>query len=336
MRFNLRSLDVSGHVWLDWNYANDFAKALTCLKQSLQHLNLSYCLQHLPLESIIIIATALRGLERLQSIDLSCNSISASSMGVLGLSFGYLTTLRALNLSINEDLITEDGASHISAALTKLAGLTFLGMSDVSSGLSLAGVQQLRVLTPSLAALTKLECLDLERSVFLASEEIASSVLAPALRQLSTLTQLTVGDCKMDTGFADDLANNESLVVRAVLRLAVPPLHCIVVAAAHVQPLPNCKASTGGIAAAARPAAPHPLHCIVAAAAAPIPPLPNCSASTAGGVAAAARPAVLPLHCIVVAAAHVPPLPNCRASTGGVAAAARLAVPPLHCIVVAA
>ncbi|GAX86499.1 hypothetical protein CEUSTIGMA_g13907.t1, partial [Chlamydomonas eustigma] len=160
MRFNLRSLDVSGHTWLDREYATDFSNALKCFKHTLQHLNLSYCLQHLPLESIIIIATALRGLERLQSINLSCNSISASSMGVLGLSLGYLITLRALNLSINEDLLSEDGASHISAALTKLTGLTFLGMSVVS-GLS-AGVQQLRVLTPSLAALTKLECLDLD------------------------------------------------------------------------------------------------------------------------------------------------------------------------------
>ncbi|GAX73535.1 hypothetical protein CEUSTIGMA_g986.t1 [Chlamydomonas eustigma] len=80
---------------------------------------------------------------------------------------------------------------------------------------------------------------------------------------------------------------------------------------------------SGGVAAAARPAAP-PLHCI-AAAAAPVPPLPNCRAST-GGVAAAARPAVPPLHCIVVAAAHVPPLPNCRASTGGVASVAAAAL----------
>ncbi|GAX79333.1 hypothetical protein CEUSTIGMA_g6774.t1 [Chlamydomonas eustigma] len=191
MQFSLRSLDVSGHPLLEWN-SFEFSNALTCLKHTLQHLSLSACLPRLPLESIAIVATALSGLERLQSIDLSDNSISASSMGVLGPSLGCLTTLKSLNLSSNRDLLSEDGASHISAALINLTGLTFLGMSEVS-GLSLVGVQQLRVLTPSLVALTKLECLDVMRSVFL-TEETASSVLAPALRQLSALTQLIVGD----------------------------------------------------------------------------------------------------------------------------------------------
>ncbi|GAX79322.1 hypothetical protein CEUSTIGMA_g6763.t1 [Chlamydomonas eustigma] len=168
-----------------------------------------------------MIATALSGLERLQSIDLSDNSISASSMGVLGPSLGCLTTLKSLNLSSNRDLLSEDGASHISAALINLTGLTFLGMTKVS-GLSLAGVQQLRVLTPSLAALTKLECLDVMRSVFL-TEEISSSVLAPALRQLSALTQLIVGNCvKMNTmRSAVGLAIDEALAVFAVLRTQV-------------------------------------------------------------------------------------------------------------------
>ncbi|GAX79330.1 hypothetical protein CEUSTIGMA_g6771.t1 [Chlamydomonas eustigma] len=163
-----------------------------------------------------MIATALSGLERLQSIDLSKNCISASSVGVLMPSLGCLTTLKSLNLSSNRDLLSEDGASHISAALINLTGLTFLGMSEVS-GLS-AGVQQLRVLTLSLAALTKLERLDLWRSVFLA-EEIASSVLAPALRQLSALTQLVVGDYKMNImGSVVFLSDDESSVVLAVLR----------------------------------------------------------------------------------------------------------------------
>ncbi|GAX79317.1 hypothetical protein CEUSTIGMA_g6758.t1 [Chlamydomonas eustigma] len=220
MQFSLRSLDVSGHPLLEWN-SFEFSNALTCLKHTLQHLSLSACLPRLPLESIAIVATALSGLERLQSIDLSDNSISASSMEVLGPSLGCLhTTLRSLNLSSNRDLLSEDGASHISAALIMLTGLTFLGMSEVS-GLS-AGVQQLMVLTPSLAALTKLECLDLMRSVFL-TEETASSVLAPALRQLSALTQLIVGDCKSinTMGSAVDLPNNESSVVRAVLSEAI-------------------------------------------------------------------------------------------------------------------
>ncbi|GAX86692.1 hypothetical protein CEUSTIGMA_g14099.t1, partial [Chlamydomonas eustigma] len=74
------------------------------------------------------------------------------------------------------------------------------------------------------------------------------------------------------------------------------------------------RASAGGVAAAARPAAPHPLHCI-AVVAAPVPPAPNCSAS-AGGAAFAARPAAPPLHCIAAIAAPVPPPPNCRTSAG--------------------
>ncbi|GAX79323.1 hypothetical protein CEUSTIGMA_g6764.t1 [Chlamydomonas eustigma] len=208
---NLSAFKMQWHPLLEWNSATEFSNALTCLKQTLQHLNLSACLPSLPLESIAIVATALSGLERLQSIDLSHNSISASSMGVLGPSLGCLTTLKSVNLSSNDrDLLSEDGASHISAALIKLTGLTFLGMSEVC-GLSLVGVQQLRVLTPSLAALTKLESLDLMCSVFL-TEETASSVLAPALRQLSALTQLIVGDCKSinTMGSAVDLPNNES------------------------------------------------------------------------------------------------------------------------------
>ncbi|GAX79319.1 hypothetical protein CEUSTIGMA_g6760.t1 [Chlamydomonas eustigma] len=220
MQFSLRSLDVSGHPLLEWNSATEFSNALTCLKHTLQHLTLMACLQNLPLECIVMIATALSGLERLQSIDLSDNSISASSMGVLGPSLGCLTTLKSLNLSSNRDLLSEDGASHISAALIKLTGLTYLGMRDVS-GLSLVGVQQLRVLTPSLAALTKLESLNLMRSAFLA-EEIALSVLAPALRQLSTLTQLIVGGYKMNPmGSAAGLVIDESSVIRAVLSEAI-------------------------------------------------------------------------------------------------------------------
>ncbi|GAX79316.1 hypothetical protein CEUSTIGMA_g6757.t1 [Chlamydomonas eustigma] len=220
MRFSLRSLDVSGHAWLDWNYATDFAKALTCLKHTLQHLTLMACLQNLPLESVTMIATAVSGLERLQSIDLSDNIISASSMGVLGPSLGCLhTTLRSLNLSYNRDLLSEDGASHVSDALIKLTGLTYLGMSEVS-GLS-AGVQQLRVLTPSLAALTKLECLNLICSAFL-TEKITISVLAPALRQLSALTQLVVGyHFKHDKAHLVDLADNESSAVLAVMSEAI-------------------------------------------------------------------------------------------------------------------
>ncbi|GAX79327.1 hypothetical protein CEUSTIGMA_g6768.t1 [Chlamydomonas eustigma] len=218
MQFSLRSLDVSGHVLL--NSATEFSNALTCLKQSLQHLNLWACLLDLSLQSITMIATALSGLERLQSIDLSANSITASSMEVLGPSLGCVTTLRSLNLFSNWDLLSEGGASLVSAALINLTGLTFLGMSDVS-GLSLVGVQQLRFFTPSLAALTKLECLELVRSAFL-TEEIAISVLAPALRQLSALTQLIVGGYKMNAmGSQVARADDVSSVIRAVLSEAI-------------------------------------------------------------------------------------------------------------------
>ncbi|GAX86286.1 hypothetical protein CEUSTIGMA_g13698.t1 [Chlamydomonas eustigma] len=162
---------------------------------------------------------------------------------------------------------------HTSMIASALAQLRYPKVQQLLRSLGRSSELELHAPPAKCSSLSRL------RHALLASRSLEGKSESPCRR--GEVAEMTCGD--KDIAPRDDsldaagrrvVSNGIAVVDIPAAKLVAPPLHPLHRAAdAPVPPLPNCRASSGGVASAARPAA-LLLYCIAAAAAASASPPP--------------------------------------------------------------